>query len=180
MRPGGTRRGRHRLPSLYGLPGNVDGPASGEQLHWDGPPLYHWTSWFWDGIHTYHHLPPGFLSLRNEEPLPKLSTQTPVSGYYWPRRTQVADNVVSPSCFRSSLGHSRGVHSVTLLVTLLSLNCSAHVLPEEGEPHNHLQERTAQDRGWLSGGAATAAQEGEGLQSVAGRVCHHTPHTGPQ
>ena len=29
--------------------------------------------------------------------------QTPVSGYSWPRRTQVADKVVSPSCFRSSL-----------------------------------------------------------------------------
>ena len=53
-----------------------------------------------------------------------------------------------------------------------------HVLPEEGEPQNHLQERTAQDRARPTGGAATAAQEGEGLQSVAGRVCHHTAQTG--
>ena len=52
---------------------------------------------------TIYHLPPGFLSLRKEEPLPELSPQTPVSGYYWPRRTQMADKVVSPSCFRSSL-----------------------------------------------------------------------------
>ena len=48
-------------------------------------------------------LPPGFLSLRKEEPLPELSPQTPVSGYSWPRRTQLADKVVPPSCFRSSL-----------------------------------------------------------------------------
>ena len=53
-----------------------------------------------------------------------------------------------------------------------------HVLPEEGEPQNHLQERTAQDRARPTGGAATAAQEGEGLQSVGGRVCHHTAQTG--
>ena len=52
---------------------------------------------------TIYHLPPGFLSLRREEPLPELSPQTPVSGYSWPRRTQVADKAVSPSCFRSSL-----------------------------------------------------------------------------
>ena len=53
---------------------------------------------------------------------------------------------------------------------------SGHVLPEEGEgePQNHLQERTEQDRSRPTGGAATAAQEGEGLQSVGGRVCHHT------
>ena len=50
-----------------------------------------------------YHLPPGYLSLRKEEPLPELSPQTPVSGYSWPRRTQVADKAVSPSCFRSSL-----------------------------------------------------------------------------
>ena len=49
------------------------------------------------------HLPPGYLSLRKEEPHPELSPQTPVSGYSWPRRTQVADKAVSPSCFRSSL-----------------------------------------------------------------------------
>ena len=53
-----------------------------------------------------------------------------------------------------------------------------HVLPEEGEPQNHLQERTAQYRARHTGGAATAAQEGEGLQSVGGRVCHHTAQTG--
>ena len=44
-----------------------------------------------------------FHSDGKEEPLPGLSPQTPVSGYSWPRRTQVADKVVSPSCFRSSL-----------------------------------------------------------------------------
>ena len=49
-----------------------------------------------------------------------------------------------------------------------------HVLPEEGEPQNHLQAGTAQDRARPTGGAATSAQEGEGLQSVGGRVCHHT------
>ena len=53
-----------------------------------------------------------------------------------------------------------------------------HVLLEDGEPHNHLQERTTQDRARPTGGAATAAQEGEGLQSVGGRVCHHTAQTG--
>ena len=53
-----------------------------------------------------------------------------------------------------------------------------HFLPEEGEPQNHLQEQTAQDRARPTGGAATAAQEGEGLQSVGGRVCHHTAQTG--
>ena len=50
-----------------------------------------------------YHLPPGFLSFRKEEPLPELFTQTPVPSYSWPRRTQVADKIVSPSCFRSSL-----------------------------------------------------------------------------
>ena len=53
-----------------------------------------------------------------------------------------------------------------------------HVLPEEGDPQNHLQERTAQDRARPTGGAATDAQEGEGLQSVGGRVCHPTAQTG--
>ena len=43
-----------------------------------------------------------------------------------------------------------------------------HVLPEEGEPPNHLLDRTAQDRARLTGGAATSAQEGEGLQRLAG------------
>ena len=48
---------------------------------------------------------PGFLSLckDSEEPLPGLFPQTPVPRYTWPCRTQVADKVVSPSCFRSSL-----------------------------------------------------------------------------
>ena len=43
---------------------------------------------------------------------------------------------------------------------------------------NHLQERTAQDRAGPTGGAATAAQEDEGLQSFGGRVCHHTTQLG--
>ena len=60
--------------------------------------------WIWAQVSkVIYHLPPGFLSLRKEEPLPELSPQTPVSGYSWPRRTQVADKAVSPSCFRSSL-----------------------------------------------------------------------------
>ena len=52
-----------------------------------------------------------------------------------------------------------------------------HVLPEEGEPQNHLQERTAQYRARPTGGAATAAQEGERLQSVAGEyvTTQHKP-----
>ena len=45
------------------------------------------------------------FSLRKEELLPELFPQTPVSSYSWPRSTQVADNIVSPSCFRSSLPH---------------------------------------------------------------------------
>ena len=53
-----------------------------------------------------------------------------------------------------------------------------HLLPEEEEPQNHLQELTAQDRARPTGGAATAAQEGEGLQRVGGRVCHNTAQTG--
>ena len=40
-----------------------------------------------------------------------------------------------------------------------------HLLPEEGEPQNHLQERTAQDRARPTGGAATAAQEGESAEN---------------
>ena len=53
-----------------------------------------------------------------------------------------------------------------------------HVLPE-GEIQYHLHERTAQDRAKATGGAATAAQEGEGRQSVGGRVCQHTTHRPP-
>ena len=64
-------------------------PASSSRNHW------------YSGNH--HHLPPEFISLRKDEPIPEMSPQTPVSGYSWPRRTQVADKVVSPSCFRSSL-----------------------------------------------------------------------------
>ena len=63
------------------------------------------------------------------------------------------------------------------LVEMLRRNglaVAGHVLPEEGEPQNHLQERTAQDRARPTGGAATSAQEGEALQSIGGRVCHHT------
>ena len=56
-----------------------------------------------DHAYQIYHLQPGFLSFSKEEPLPELSPQTPVSGYSWPHRTQVADKVVSPSCFRSSL-----------------------------------------------------------------------------
>ena len=41
-----------------------------------------------------------------------------------------------------------------------------------------LRERTAQYRARPTGGAATAAQEGEGMQSVGGRVCHDKPQTG--
>ena len=53
-----------------------------------------------------------------------------------------------------------------------------HLLPEEGEPQKYLQERAAQYRARPTGGAATAPQEGEGLQIVGGRVCHHTAQTG--
>ena len=57
-----------------------------------------------EGPHyNFYHLPPGFLSLRKEEPLPELFPQTPVPSYSWPRSTQVADKIVSPYCFRSSL-----------------------------------------------------------------------------
>ena len=52
---------------------------------------------------TIYHLSPGFVSFRKEEPLSELFPQTPVCSHSRPRRTQVADKVVSPSCFRSSL-----------------------------------------------------------------------------
>ena len=42
-----------------------------------------------------------------------------------------------------------------------------YVLPEEGEPHNHLQERTAQDRARPTGGAETSAQEGKDCNELA-------------
>ena len=54
-------------------------------------------------VFIIYHLLPGFLSLCKEEPLSALSSQTPLSRYYLPRRTQVEDKVVSPSCFRRSL-----------------------------------------------------------------------------
>ena len=78
-----------------------------------------------------YHSPSGFLSPRKEEPLRELFPQTPASGYSWPCRTHVADKLVSPSCLGlpCRLVHSRGVHSVTLFVHLLSLNramCPAH------------------------------------------------------
>ena len=78
-----------------------------------------------------YRLPPGCLSHRKEELLPELFPQTPVSGYSWPRRTQVAHKGVSPSCsgLPCRLVHSRGVHSVTRFVHMLSLNhamCPAH------------------------------------------------------
>ena len=66
-----------------------------------------------------------------EEPPPELFPQTPISGYSLPHRTHTADTVVSPSCLGlpCRLVHSRGVHSVTVIVHLLSLNramCPSH------------------------------------------------------
>ena len=49
---------------------------------------------------------------------------------------------------------------------------------EERKTQHHIQERTAQDRARHTDGAATAAQDGEGLQSVGGRVCYHPAQTG--
>ena len=43
------------------------------------------------------NLPPGFLSLRKEEPLPELYPQTPVSSYSWPRRIPVEDKMINTS-----------------------------------------------------------------------------------
>ena len=57
----------------------------------------------WFSLNFMNHLPRRFLSLRKKEPLPELPTQTPVSSYSWPCRVQVANTVVSPSCFRSFL-----------------------------------------------------------------------------
>ena len=59
-------------------------------------------------------------------PLLELSPQTPVSDYSWPHRTHVADEVVSPSCFRSScrLVHSGSVHYVEYVVfELCNVSC---------------------------------------------------------
>ena len=90
-----------------------------------------WFSWEKKSLRFYH-LPPGFISLRKEESLPELSPQTPVSGYSWPRRTQVADKAVLHFVLGlpCRLVHSRGVHSFALFVHLLSLNgsmCPAHL-----------------------------------------------------
>ena len=71
-------------------------------------------------ISCFLPLLPGFLSLRKEEPLPELFPQTPVSGYSWPRRTQVADKVVSPSCFRSSLPPCPLCHSYILFLFIIN------------------------------------------------------------
>ena len=57
--------------------------------------------------YPFYHLPPGLLSLRKEEPLPELFPQTPVPSYSWPRSTQVADKIVSPSCFSIMQVHTR-------------------------------------------------------------------------
>ena len=43
------------------------------------------------------NLPPGFLSIRMEEPLPELYPQTPVSSYSWPCRIPVADKMINTS-----------------------------------------------------------------------------------
>ena len=52
----------------------------------------------------FYHLPPGVLSVRKEEPRTEMfHRRRPVPCYSWPRRTQVADKIVSPSCVRSSL-----------------------------------------------------------------------------
>ena len=72
-----------------------NGRTLDENIHFE---LLKLTDWL-----TIYHLPPGFISLRKEEPLPELFPQTPVPSYSWPRSTQVADKIVSPSCFRSSL-----------------------------------------------------------------------------
>ena len=95
-----------------------------------------WTSTFSEDrtatrymlIYSIYHLPPGFLSLRKEEPLPELFPKTPVPSYSWPRRTQVADKVVSPvivspSCFRYSIGESFNLPAALsiLVVSTLSL-----------------------------------------------------------
>ena len=56
-----------------------------------------------DGAVFYTIYHQGFFHSARRKPLPELSPQTPVSGYSWPRRTQVADKAVPPSCFRSSL-----------------------------------------------------------------------------
>ena len=53
-------------------------------------------------LRAIYHVP-GFLPLRKEEHVPELFPQTPVTSYSGPHRTKVADKVVSPSYFMSSL-----------------------------------------------------------------------------
>ena len=75
--------------------------------------------------------------------------------------------------------HTRGICNLPRITYVkLEIKGESMVLYNAGEPQNHLQERTAQDRARPTGGAATAAQEGEGLQSIGGRVYHHTAQTG--
>ena len=80
---------------------------------------------------TIYHLPPWFLSLRKEEPLPELSPQTPVSSYTWhpgPRwRIRLSLNLVLGHLCR--LVHSRGVHPVTVSVYILYLNRAHPCMP---------------------------------------------------
>ena len=59
------------------------------------------------------------FSIRKEVPLPELFPQTPVSGYSWPRRTQVADEVVSLSCFRFALPSFVPILMVCTLLALI-------------------------------------------------------------
>ena len=86
-----------------------------------------------NGLHfdSIYRLPPWLLSFRKEEPL-RLSPQTPVSSYSWPRRTQVADKVVSPSCYRSSpppgpFSWCPLCHSSSPPVVLNRAMCPAHL-----------------------------------------------------
>ena len=64
-----------------------------------------------------------------EEPVPELFPQMLVSGYSWPRRWRIRLSLHLVLGLPCRLVHSRGVHSVTLFVHLLSLNramCPAH------------------------------------------------------
>ena len=69
------------------------------------------------------------------------------------------------------------------LVEMLRRNWSAvaGTFFQKNESHK-INDRSGRHKTELdllsTGGAATAAQEGEGLQSVGGRVCHHTAQTG--
>ena len=52
-----------------------------------------------------------------------------------------------------------------------------HVLPEEGEPQNHLQERTAYDRARPTGGAAIAVRRVKDRKALPGEyiTTQHKP-----